>query len=261
MRAGGSPYSVGMKADTVHLLASRPISLLPSIIVAWALLGFPSGAAVAQYNGGNPQTAQATQAPPASQDTGGDPSQQAGDEGKVFGPDGQELTDAECEAIPGGKAPIERIARLPGSMSVRNLELAYYGKPLHAFTDEDFEYLKILKPFCEGTPSKIDAVIFDRLKEKVDEARATREKAVRWINATKDKLDAMPPSPEAVRAVHNAWTEMENRDQEMLAADLNYFATYLDDRRQALYEGKPAQQRVLISPFQPGPTIPPDAKE
>lgn len=195
-------------------------------------------------------------------------SQQAGsdnpDEGgieKVLGPDGEEITDAECTRLEGATAPIQRLARLSGAMSVRNLEFTYFGKPLYALTEKDFALLRILKPFCEGTPSNIDKVIFDRLETLVNEARDTRDRAIAWINESTAKLDKMDPSPEAIREVHNLWTEMENRRLEMLTADQLYFADYLTERRNELYEGKQAKPRVLISPFDPGPVIPPEQKE
>jgi hypothetical protein len=180
---------------------------------------------------------------------------------KVLGPDGEEITDAECKRLEGATAPIQRIARLEGAMSVRNLEMTYFGKALHGLTAEDFALLRILKPFCDGTPSEIDKVIFDRLEQKVNEARNTRDKAVTWINDATKKLDAMEPSPEAIREVHNTWAEMENRRLEMLASDQRYFADYLTERRNELYAGEQARPRVLISPFDPGPTIPPEQKE
>jgi hypothetical protein len=192
-----------------------------------------------------------------NQTDGGDPAAPE----KVLGPNGEEITEAECGTLEGSTAPIQRLARLDGAMSVRNLELTYFSKPLHALTADDFIFLKILKPFCDGTPSALDEVILDNLEEKVNEARATRDRTVQWISEVTTKMDAMEPSPEAIREVHNLWTEMENRRLEMLAADQYYFAKYLTKRRNAFYEGKQARPRVLVSPFQPGPTISPDQKE
>jgi hypothetical protein len=180
---------------------------------------------------------------------------------KVLGPDGEELGEEECEKFEGGTAPIQRLARLPGAMSVRNLVFTYFSKPLHSLTPRDFALIRILKPFCEETPPELDKLIVDRLEEKVAEARDTRDRAVNWIEESVAKMDAMPPSPEAIREIHNLWTEMENRRLEMLVSDQSYFSDYLTERRNALYEGKQAKPRVLVSPFDPGPTIPPEQKE
>ena len=61
-------------------------------------------------------------------------------------------------------------------MSVRNLDLTYFSKPRHALTEYDFTLLKNLRPFCEGALVAIEAAIFDKLEQKVVEARETREK-------------------------------------------------------------------------------------
>lgn len=200
--------------------------------------------------------------PAVAQNAAGGPADPTADiPEKVIGPDGEEITDAECDKLEKPTAPIQRLARLAGAMSVRNLELTYFSKPLHGLTSKDFELLRILKPFCDGTPSDVDKLIFDRLEEKVNEARDTRDKTIEWMDGATAKLNAMAPSPEAIREVHNLWTEMENRRLEMLASDQAYFAKYLDERRNALYENKKAKPKILISPFDPGPTIPPDQKQ
>jgi hypothetical protein len=232
-----------MRADTQPYPASRPNFFIRAAAVALAMFVMLSSAAVAQNQAAGPGNADEASTP------------------KVRGPDGEEITDAECTKFEGSTAPVQRLARLAGAMSVRNLEFTYFGKPLHALTAKEFALLRILKPFCDGTPSEIDALILDRLEEKVNEARDTRDRTVQWINEATAKMDAMPPSPEAIREVHNLWTEMENRRLEMLASDQNFFANYLTERRNALYEGKQAKPRVLISPFDPGPTVPPDQKE
>ncbi len=228
-----------MRADTQPHPASRPNCLLRIGVVALIALLTVVGAAHAQ-------------------------TQQKKDEeipNRIKGPDGEEISDAECKKLKGATAPLERLARIEGAMSVRNLEMTYFSKPLYALTAKDFALLRILKPFCDGSPSELDKLVFDQVEKKVEEARNTRDNTINWINDSTKKLDAMPPSPEAIREVHNLWTEMENRRLEMLAADQRYFADYLTERRNELYAGKQAQPRVLISPFDPGPTIPPDAKE
>jgi hypothetical protein len=230
-----------MRADIQPYSASRPNLFACVVAGVVAMFLCLSGAAFAQNQAGDPNAEEEVP--------------------KVLGPDGQELTDADCMKLEGATAPIQRLAGLAGAMSVRNLGFTYFSKPLHGLTAKDFALLRILKPFCDGTPPDLDKLILDRLEEKVNEAKDTRDRSVRWITEAIAKLDAMAPSPEAIREVHNLWTEMENRRLEMLARDQAYFAKYLTERRNALYEGKQEKSRVLISPFDPGPTISPDQKE
>ena len=52
------------------------------------------------------------------------------DEEGLDGEEKKEFTSQDCAKLPGGNAPINRLARLEGKLSIRNLELTYYGKPL-----------------------------------------------------------------------------------------------------------------------------------
>ena len=242
-RRAARPILGGMRADTQPHPTSRsnlPESLGALVLSAFLFLAIPDVARGQQAGADNPD----------------DPGPE-----KIIGPNGEEITDEECSRLEGSTAPIQRLARLAGNMSVRNLEFTYFGKPVYALTEKEFALLRILKPFCDGYPSEIDKVIFDRLEKLVNEARDTRDRAIQWINEATTKLDKMEPSPEAIREVHNLWTEMENRRLEMLTSDQLYFAEYLNERRNELYAGKQAKPRILISPFDPGPSIPPDQKE
>ena len=232
-----------MRADTQPYSASRPnvLACVGAIAFVMFLVLANSTAAWSQTGGATNPDDKSTK--------------------KVKGPSGEDITEADCAKLKGSTAPIQRLARLPGAMSVRNLEFTYFKKPLYALTAKDFALLRVLKPFCDDTLPEIDELIFNRLEAKVNEASATREKAVQWIAEATAKMDAMKPSPEAIREVHNLWVEMESRRLEMLVSDQNYFSKYLTKRRNALYEGKQVKPRVLISPFAPGPTIAPDQKE
>ncbi len=173
----------------------------------------------------------------------------------------REVKDEDCKLIPGGNATIERLARITGPISVNNLELTYFGKSLYNLTPEDFEYLKNLKPFCDGSDEKVAQLIFQRLKEKVEEARSTRQQTVLWMEERVKTLESMKTSPKAIQFLHNTWTEMQNRNQEMLKTDLKYFASYLTRKRQELYNTGPAGRGYQVNPFYPGPTIPNNSKE
>ena len=94
------------------------------------------------------------------------------------GPDGKEITKEDYKVLAGATASIQRLARFDDAMSVRNLDLTYYSKPLHALTEYDFALVKNLRPFCEDTLVAIEAAIFDKLEQKIVEARETREKAI-----------------------------------------------------------------------------------
>ena len=157
----------------------------------------------------------------------------------------------KCGKIAEGGPTIEKLSRLEGAMSVRNLEFKYFDKFLFNLTDQDFNELKTLKPSCDGSAEEIAVMIFDKLKQKISEAKETRDNTIKWMEKTKKELQSLSVSPTAVKKIHNTWKEMESRSQEMLDDDLKYFAKFLDRIRRRIYEESTKQPPDLIKPFYP----------
>ena len=157
----------------------------------------------------------------------------------------------KCGTIAEGGPTIEKLSRLESAMSVRNLEFKYFDKFLFNLTDQDFNELKVLKPNCDGSSEEIAVMIFDKLKQKISEAKETRDNTIKWMEKTKKELESLSVSPTAVKRIHNTWKEMESRSQEMLGDDLKYFAKFLNRIRQRIYEESAKQPSDLIKPFYP----------
>ena len=157
----------------------------------------------------------------------------------------------KCGAIAEGGPTIEKLSRLEGAMSVRNLEFKYFDKFLFNLTDQDFNELKTLKPNCDGSSEEIAVMIFDKLKQKISEAKETRDNTIKWMEKTKKELKSLSVSPTAVKKIHNTWKEMESQSQEMLDGDLKYFAKFLNQIRRRIYEESAKKPSDLIKPFYP----------
>ena len=159
----------------------------------------------------------------------------------------------DCKKLPGGNAPINRLARLDGGISVRNLDLTYLGKPLFELTREDYEYLAALWPLCSTFDEETAPRVAEKLKELVDDAKAVRRDSLEWIKQTEQQAKALKPDQLGIEKIHDLWQQMLNREFEMLESDMSYIAGVLEKRRDELYTAPQAQQRTLISPFDPGP--------
>jgi hypothetical protein len=221
------------------------------MLFALALLA-AAGPAVAQAPAAAPAGAPPPAAPAAPQ---------RGAPGQPEPPKQDEtFPEEDCRKLTQSKAPVEMIARLDGPLSVRNLEGIYFGKPLYLLTPEEFAYLRRLVPFCKKSKPEVANAMIDGLMKKVAEAKATRNKSIEWIKDVVAKGDRLPPSPESVREIANMWTSMMNRQQEMMPSDLRYLADYLNKRRIEINQGKQARERVLVSPFDPGPVLPRDRR-
>ncbi|MEQ9137746.1 MAG: hypothetical protein RLO51_21190 [Thalassobaculum sp.] len=159
----------------------------------------------------------------------------------------------DCNKLPGGNAPINRLARLDGGISVRNLDLTYFGKPLFELTDQDYEYLTALWPLCSTFDEETAPKVAEKLKELVDDAKAVRQDSLEWIKQTEREAKALKPNQDGIEKIHDLWQQMLNREFEMLQSDMSYIAGVIEKRRDELYTAPQAQQRTLISPFDPGP--------
>ena len=162
-----------------------------------------------------------------------------------------DLSEEQCPKIREGSSTIEKIAGLKGAMSVRNLTFKYFDKPLFSLTDYDYEHMKALKPICDNSSEEIAGLIFDNLKEKVEEAKDTRNNTVDWIKKTSKQLEDLPLGGSSVKVIHNAWKEMENRSQEMLLTDLHYLANLLDSLLKKHYQKANTSETKFVSPFIP----------
>ena len=168
-----------------------------------------------------------------------------------FDKESADLSEEQCPKIREGSSTIEKIAGLKGAMSVRNLTFKYFDKPLFSLTDYDYEHMKVLKSICDNSSEEIAGLIFDNLKEKVEEAKDTRDNTVNWIKNTSKRLKGLPPGGSSVRVIHNAWKEMENRSQEMLLTDLHYLANLLDSLLKKHYQKANTSETKFVSPFIP----------
>lgn len=179
----------------------------------------------------------------------------------------EDLNDADCAKVPGGNAPVNILARIKGGMAVENLEFTYFGKKLFQLTQQDFDYLKRLIPYCREQPTEQTNYIIDRLAVLILEAQETRKKSIEWIKKTSEKLDRLPATKESIEEVHNIWADLQSRRLEMTAADTRYLSKKIDDTRDRLYReadlatpGRVKQDPTLqVSPFLP--EIPSDERK
>lgn len=159
----------------------------------------------------------------------------------------------DCKKLPGGKAPINRLARLEGGISVRNLELTYFGKSLFELTDTDLDFLEALWPMCQTFDEETSHLVSRRLRALISDAKAARQDTLEWIKTTEAAAKALKPSQESIEKIHDMWQQMLNREFEMLKSDMGYISGVLSKRRDELYAAPESRQRTLVSPFDPGP--------
>jgi len=170
-----------------------------------------------------------------------------------------DATSADCGLIPGGNAPIDRIARLEDGLSVRNLGLTYFGKPLGDLTADDFRYLEELWPLCGTYSEDVAQAISTNAKRVIDEALAAQASAEDWMRAAEARLSNAPPSPASVAMLHDIWQGLINREFEMSRPRFDKMVAFLSAQQDRLYSagggvrGGAALSGGKDSPFYPGP--------
>src|SRR5688572_26051779 len=78
----------------------------------------------------------------------------------------------ECAQLPGGNAPVNKIAELGQPLSPKSLDLTYFNKRLADLTDEDFERIADLATRCNRTEAKVAVAVTKRLRDVVRESQA-----------------------------------------------------------------------------------------
>ena len=161
---------------------------------------------------------------------------------------------ADCANLPGGNAPISRIARLEGGLAVRSLSLTYYGKSLDQLTDQDWRYLEELWPLCGTYEKDVAAVLATQARKVINESKAVQAATRDWMRATKAEVEGLSPVHNDIVVIHNLWQEMLNRELDMSVAEFAEMTAFMKDAQQKLYDANTQGKRMLVRPFDPGPT-------
>lgn len=158
--------------------------------------------------------------------------------------------NAQCARLPGGNAPVERIARLSGQLSVKSLTFTYYGKPLAELTASDFDEIEALTATCRGSGGDAMKEI-QAFRAKVEEANAARRKALDWIEKSRVEIGRMEGSPADLERLQELWVEMLARSEEMLPADRAPLASAIVLKQESIYKSTALPRQSPVWPPEP----------
>ncbi|EKE69507.1 hypothetical protein [Oceanibaculum indicum] len=158
--------------------------------------------------------------------------------------------NAQCARLPGGNAPVDRIARLSGQLSVNSLIFTYYGKPLAELTSSDFDEIEALTATCRGSAG--DAMKEIRaFRSKVEEANAARGKTLDWIEKSQVEIGRMKGGPTDLERLQELWVEMLARSEEMLPTDRAPLARAIVLKQEAIYKSTDLPRQSPVWPPEP----------
>ncbi len=146
---------------------------------------------------------------------------------------------SECALLPGGNAPVNRIAELAQPLSPRSLDLTYFNKRLADLTDEDFDRIAEIATTCNRTQARVAVEKAQKLREVVRESQAVRFKTLDKVDQGKANLAKAQTSREKVEWLNNAWADLSLIQDAITKTDLREYAAWIARSMQAIYDVAP----------------------
>lgn len=158
--------------------------------------------------------------------------------------------EAQCTRLPGGNAPVQRIARLSGRLSVNSLRHTYFDKMLADLTAADFDQILALTARCQGGAGEAIEEI-RAFRAKVEEANAARGKALNWIEKSQVEIGKLGNRPQDLERLQELWVEMLARSEEMLPTDRAPLARAIVMKQEAIYKATALPPQSPVWPPEP----------
>ena len=156
---------------------------------------------------------------------------------------------AECAQLPGGNAPVNKIAELGKPLSPKSLDLTYFNKRLADLTDDDFDRIADLAARCNRTQPKAAQEVTRRLRNVVRESQVVRTQTLSKVETGKVALAKATTSREKVTWLHDAWSELPMIAETVTKTDLREYAAWIARSLQAVYDVAPGYGK------RPPPTV------
>jgi hypothetical protein len=160
------------------------------------------------------------------------------------------VAPAQCARLPGGNAPVQRIARLSGQLSINSLRFTYFDKPLADLTSADFDEIEALTATCQGSAGEAIKEI-RAFRSKVEEANAARGKTLNWIEKSRIEIGRMKGGAADLERLQELWVEMLSRTEEMLPTDRSPLARDIVLKQEAIYKATELPRQSPVWPPEP----------
>ncbi|MBM3548329.1 MAG: hypothetical protein FJX54_15370 [Alphaproteobacteria bacterium] len=145
----------------------------------------------------------------------------------------------ECALLPGGNAPVNKIAELAQPLSPRSLDLTYFNKRLADLTDEDFDRIVDIATKCNRTTTQAAREKTRRLRDVVRESQSVRMQTLDKVEETKTAVAKVRTPREKVEALNNAWANLHLLQDTITKTDLREYAAWISRSMQQIYDSAP----------------------
>ena len=145
----------------------------------------------------------------------------------------------ECAALPGGKAPVEKIAALTTALSPRDLDLVYFGKPLAELTDEDFRLIGELSQRCGAGAGILPEDKRQRFQEVIREAQQIRRATLDKVKRQMSDIVALPIARDKLTRLNGLQDNLTLLEPVLTRGDVQTTATWIARQMQTVYDAAP----------------------
>lgn len=172
----------------------------------------------------------------------------------------------ECAALPGGPAPVQKIAGLTTGLSPRDLDLVYFSKPLAELTDDDFAEIAALSKRCSAGPDVVPEDRQQAFQHVVREAQKLRNTALNKVKRSMTDIATLPIARDKLNRLNELSENLDLLEPVLTRGDLKYTAAWIAKQMQGVYDATPkgeatrtppqmqAQTAVSV-PAAPAPTV------
>ncbi len=145
----------------------------------------------------------------------------------------------ECAALPGGKAPVEKIAALTTALSPRDLDLVYFGKPLAELTEDDFRLIGELSQRCGTGAGILPEDKRQRFQEVVREAQQVRRATLDKVKRQMTDIVALPIARDKLTRLNGLQDNLTLLEPVLTRGDVQTTATWIARQMQTVYDAAP----------------------
>jgi hypothetical protein len=142
----------------------------------------------------------------------------------------------ECAQLPGGRAPVLKIAGLATGLSPRDLDLVYFGKPLADLTDEDFAQIRDLSRRCGQGEGILPADKLESFETIVRDAQKIRHVTLDRIKRQMSDIATLPAARDKLVRLNGLSENLPTLEPAMTRGDLKNTAAWIAREMQSVYD-------------------------
>ena len=159
----------------------------------------------------------------------------------------------ECAALPGGRAPVQKIAGLTTGLSPRDLDLVYFNKPLADLTDDDFAEIAALSKRCGAGPDIVPEDKQPAFQQIVQNAQKLRQTALGKVKRSMTDIATLPIARDKLNRLNELSQNLDLLEPVLTRGDLKYTADWIAQQMQGVYDSTPKGEATANRPALPPP--------